>query len=158
MTPHPWMRSNSVHSIKWLNAMNDELKSIKDNDIWDLVELPKGRKLIGCKWVFKTKRDSKGNIERYKARLVAKVFTQREGIDYKETFSPVFIKDSFRIIMVLVAHFDLGYTKWMLRQPFLMVTLRKKFIWCNQIILMPKVYNISLQKKSIYSPKQASHQ
>ena len=56
---------------------------MKYNDVWDVVELLKGKKLIGCKWVFKTKQDLKGNIERYKARLVAKGFTQREGIDYK---------------------------------------------------------------------------
>ena len=66
--------------------MKDELKSMKDNDVWDLVELPEGKKPIGCKWIFKTKRDSKGNIERYKARLVAKGFTQKEGIDYKKNF------------------------------------------------------------------------
>jgi len=56
---------------------------------------------------FKTKWDSKGNIERYKARLVAKGFTQKEGNDYKETFSLVSRKDSLRVIMALVAHFDL---------------------------------------------------
>ena len=60
--------------------MNDELKSMKDNDVWNLIEFPKGKKPIGCKWVFKTKWDSKGNVERYKAHLVAKRFTQREGI------------------------------------------------------------------------------
>ncbi|RVW58917.1 Retrovirus-related Pol polyprotein from transposon TNT 1-94 [Vitis vinifera] len=71
------------------NAMKDEMSSMKCNDVWDLVELPNGAKTIGCKWVFKTKKDSLGNIERYKARLVAKAFTHKEGIDYTETFSPL---------------------------------------------------------------------
>ena len=87
--------------------MNEEIKSMKDNDVWDLVPFPEGVKPIGCKWIFKTKRDSKGDVERYKARLFAKGYTQKEGIDYKETFSPVSSKDSFRTIMALVAHFDL---------------------------------------------------
>ena len=87
--------------------MNEEMKSVHDNDVWDLVRLPEGLKPIGCKWIFKIKRDSKGNKERYKARLVAKGFTQREGIDYNETFSPVSLRDSFKVIMALVAHFDL---------------------------------------------------
>ena len=87
--------------------MKDELKSMKDNNAWYLVELPKGKKPIGYKWVFKTKRNSKGNIERYKTRLVAKGFTKREGIDYKETFFSIFMEYSFKIIMTLVAHFDL---------------------------------------------------
>ena len=64
--------------------MEDELKSMKDNDVWDLVELPKDAKPIGCKCIFKTKKDSNDNIKRYKAHLVAKGFTQKEGIDYNE--------------------------------------------------------------------------
>ena len=80
---------------------------MKDNDVWDFVPLPEGVKLIGCKWIFKTKRDSKGDVERYKARLVAKGYTQKEGIDYKETFSSVSSKDSFMTIMALMAHFNL---------------------------------------------------
>jgi hypothetical protein len=63
--------------------------------------------MVSCKWVYKTKCDSKGNIKRFKARLVAKGFTQREGFDYTETFSPVSSKDPFRIIMSLVAYYDL---------------------------------------------------
>ena len=61
------------------------MKSMEDNGVWDL-EMPKGEKLISCKWIFKMKRDLKGNVERYKARLVTKGFTQKEGIDYKELY------------------------------------------------------------------------
>ena len=77
------------------------------NKVWSLVDLPNGCRLIGCKWVFKTKCDSKGQVERYKARLVAKGYNQREAIDFKEIFSPMSTKDSLLIIMVIVAHFDL---------------------------------------------------
>ena len=69
--------------------MKDEMSSIVSNGVWDIVELPNGAKAIGCKWVFKTKKDSLGNIERYKEKLVAKGFAQKERIDYKESFSPV---------------------------------------------------------------------
>ncbi|RDX78231.1 hypothetical protein CR513_41517, partial [Mucuna pruriens] len=67
----------SSNSQKWIDAMKDELKSMQDNDVWDLVELLEGVKPIGCKWIFKTKKDSNGNIERYKARLVAKGFNSK---------------------------------------------------------------------------------
>ncbi|RDX84611.1 hypothetical protein CR513_34313, partial [Mucuna pruriens] len=77
----------SSNSKKWINAMKDGMKSMQENDIWNLIELPKGVKPIGFKWIFKTKKDSKGNIERCKTCLVAKGFTQKEDINYKEIFS-----------------------------------------------------------------------
>ena len=74
-------------SYLWFDAMKDELDSMKNNEVWDLVELLKGAKATDCKRVFKTKRGLLGNIERYKARFVAKRFTQKEGIDYTKSFS-----------------------------------------------------------------------
>ena len=94
--------------------------------------MPKGSKPIGCKWIFKTKRDSNGNDKRYKTRLVAKGFTQKEDIDYKETFSLVSTKNSFRTIMALVAHFDLELHQMDVKTGFSMVTMTKLFIWYNQ--------------------------
>jgi hypothetical protein len=99
--------------------MKDEMKPMSTNDVWDFVEIPKGAKTLGCKWVDKTKHDSKGNIKRLKARLVAKGFTQREGIDYTKTFSPVCSKNSFRIIMVLVAYYDLELHQMDVKTAFL---------------------------------------
>ena len=69
---------SSSYSIFWLDAMEDEMKSMASNDVWDLVELPYGSRLIRCKWVFKTKRDFNDQVERYKARLVAKRFSQKK--------------------------------------------------------------------------------
>ena len=65
----------SVNSHKLIETMKDEMKSMKDNDVWDLVKLLEGAKSIGCKWIYKTKQDSKDNFEKYKAYLVAKCFT-----------------------------------------------------------------------------------
>lgn len=110
---------NSKESKLWYNAMNEEMNSMNSNEVWDLVELPNGARAIGCKWVFKTKKDSLGNIERHKARLVAKGFTQKEGIDYTETFSPVSKKDSLRVILALVAHFDLELQQMDVKTAFL---------------------------------------
>ncbi|KAK0594990.1 hypothetical protein LWI29_002396 [Acer saccharum] len=67
---------------QWQDAMDSELQALTANGTWSLVPLPRGKTLIGCRWVFKIKRHSDGSVERYKARLVAKGFTQLEGIDY----------------------------------------------------------------------------
>nr|KYP66965.1 Retrovirus-related Pol polyprotein from transposon TNT 1-94 [Cajanus cajan] len=83
---------HNSNSQKWIDAMKDEIKSMRDNDVWNLVELPEGVKPIDCKWIFKINRDPKGNIERYKAHLVAKGFTQKEDIDYKKNIFSGFFK------------------------------------------------------------------
>ncbi|CAM8931703.1 unnamed protein product [Rhodiola kirilowii] len=79
---------------------------MQDNKVWELVPLPQDVKLIGSKWICRTKRDAKGNVEKYKARLVAKGFNQKEGID-------------FRIIMALSAHFDFELHQMDVKTTFL---------------------------------------
>ncbi|KAL5566704.1 hypothetical protein UlMin_029868 [Ulmus minor] len=69
---------------RWRDAMDEEIRAIEKNDTWELTSLPKGHKAIGVKWVYKTKRNAKGEIERHKARLVAKGYSQKAGIDYDE--------------------------------------------------------------------------
>nr|GEX02670.1 RNA-directed DNA polymerase, eukaryota [Tanacetum cinerariifolium] len=83
--------SNQANSTdeKWRNAMQQEIKALEKNGTWTLEELPKGKRHIDSKWVYKTKFKSNEEVERYKARLVAKGCTQREGVDYHETFAPV---------------------------------------------------------------------
>ncbi|CAM8884098.1 unnamed protein product [Rhodiola kirilowii] len=140
--------------------MEDELKSIEHNEVWELVELPEGYKQVGCKWIFKTKHDSKGNIERYKARLVAKGFAQKDGIDYNETFSLVSRKDSFRIIMALVAHYDLELHQMDVKTAFLNGNLEEE-VYMSQpegFIAQGKEHMVCKLNRSIYGLKQASRQ
>eukprot|EP00253_Pinus_taeda_P021612 PITA_21612 len=83
--------------------MNEEYRSLLANDTWDLVPLPKGQKLVRCKWVYRTKYGPDGKVDNHKARLVAKGFSQVEGIDYTETFSPVAKMNSIRLVFSLAA-------------------------------------------------------
>ncbi|KAL0445210.1 UNVERIFIED_CONTAM: Retrovirus-related Pol polyprotein from transposon RE1 [Sesamum latifolium] len=77
------------------------------NNVWELVDLPAGRKTIGNKWVLKVKRKADGSIDKFKARLVSKGYTQKEGIDYEKTFSPVVRFASVGLILAIIAHQDL---------------------------------------------------
>ncbi|KAJ0899334.1 putative RNA-directed DNA polymerase [Helianthus annuus] len=152
---------SSDQSSEWNNnAMIDELDSMNKNDVWDLVELPNGVKPGGCKWVFKTKLDPNGNVERYKARLVAKGYTQKEGIDYQETFSPVSRKDSLRIVMALIAHFDLKLHQMDVKTAFLNGDLDEDVYMKQPEGFKPEgqEHLVCKLKKSIYVLKQASCQ
>ena len=100
----------SSDRVKWLEAMKFEMDSMYTNQVWELVDAPRGIKPIGCKWIFKKKTDMDSNIVTYKARLVAKGFTQRQGIDYEETFSPVAMLKSICILLAIVAYND--YEIW----------------------------------------------
>jgi hypothetical protein len=83
--------------------MTEEYQSIIKNDVWEIVPRPKSKDVVSSKWLFKTKHAVDGSIEKYKARFVARGFSQKEGIDYEETFSPVARYTSIRIIIALAA-------------------------------------------------------
>ncbi|KAK8559182.1 hypothetical protein V6N12_042464 [Hibiscus sabdariffa] len=101
---------SSPDSEKWLEAMRSEMDSMSDNQVWTLVEPPEEIKPIGCKWVFKKKTDMDGNVQTYKGRLVTKGYRQIHGIDYDETFSPVAMFKSIRILLAIAAFHD--YEIW----------------------------------------------
>src|SRR5262249_38465515 len=90
--------------------MKSKMDSIEENQVWTLFDPPEGIKPIGCEWVFKKKTDMDGNVVTYKARLVAKGYRQRQGIDFDETFSPVAMLKSIRILLAIAAHYD--YEIW----------------------------------------------
>ncbi|KAF5788666.1 putative RNA-directed DNA polymerase [Helianthus annuus] len=74
---------------RWKEAMEKEIRALEENGIWTLENLPEGKRTIDSKWVYKVKYKPNGEVERYKARLVANGFTQQEGVDYHDTFAPV---------------------------------------------------------------------
>src|SRR6187399_3171111 len=100
----------SPDSAKWLEAMKSEMGSIYENKVWTLVDLPDDRQAIENKWIFKRKTDADGNVTVYKARLVAKGYRQVQGIDYDETFSPVAMLKSVRIMLAIATFYD--YEIW----------------------------------------------
>jgi Reverse transcriptase (RNA-dependent DNA polymerase) len=93
----------SLQADQWKLAMEDEMRSLEQNETSTLTKLPAGRQPIHNRWVFKLKLDGDGAVRRYKARLVAKGFTQRPGVDFEETFSPVVKHDSLRAVLATQA-------------------------------------------------------
>ncbi|TYK03174.1 gag/pol protein [Cucumis melo var. makuwa] len=101
---------NDVDCDQWIKSMDLEMESMYSNSVWTLVDQPSEVRPIGCKWIYKRKRDQAGKVQTFKARLVAKDYTQKEGIDYEETFSPVAMIKSISILLSITTFYD--YEIW----------------------------------------------
>nr|GEW00906.1 hypothetical protein [Tanacetum cinerariifolium] len=139
---------------KWLKEMIVEMQSMKDNKVWDLVDLPPNGKTVGSKWLFKKKTDMDGAVHTYKARLVVKGFTQNLRIDYEETFSPV---ADIRAIRILIA-ITYDYEIWQMdvKTTFLNRYLSKEKILKRYFMENSKCGSIPMQEKLKLSKSQGA--
>ena len=102
----PPMSALAERDGNWRRAMLEEMKAIEENETWQLVDPPPGCRPISLKWVYKVKRDEHGAVVKHKARLVARGFVQRKGIDFEEVFAPIARMESVRLLLALAAAKD----------------------------------------------------
>jgi hypothetical protein len=103
MDAEPSNYEEAAEKRVWKNAIGEEYQSIVKNDVWDVVPRPKDKSIVSSKWIYKMKHAVDGSIEKYKARFVTQGFSQKEGIDYEETFAPVARYTSISTILSLAA-------------------------------------------------------
>lgn len=147
----------AVKQLKWHQAMDEEIKVIEKNNTWELTDLPKGQKSIGVKWVYKTKLNADGEVDKYKARLVVKGYKQEYGIDYKEVFAPVVRLDTIRLVISVAAQNSWPIYQLDVKSAFLHGELQED-VYVEQPLGYvkqgheEKVYKL---KKALYGLKQA---
>ena len=145
-------------AAKWKEAMESEMQSMYDNLVWDLVDHIPSQKIVGHKWVFKKKTDMDGKVHTYKARLVAKGYTQTHGVDYDETFSPVAMLKSIRILIAIAAFHDYEIWQMDVKTAFLNGKLSED-VYMTQpegFVQSEHPNRVCKLQKSIYGLKQAS--
>ncbi|CAL8148575.1 unnamed protein product [Prunus armeniaca] len=122
----PTELQDALSNPKWMDAMNVEMDALNKNKTWDLVPLPRGKKAVGCRWVFTLKHKADGSINHYKARLVAKSYTQTYGVDYLETFAPVAKLNTVRVLLSLAANHDWNLLQFDVKNVFLHGDLKEE--------------------------------
>ncbi|KAK2979349.1 hypothetical protein RJ640_000686 [Escallonia rubra] len=144
---------------QWRKAMQDEFDALIKNQTWTLVPSHTSQNIIACKWLFRIKRKANGTIDRCKARLIAKGFTQRPGIDFSSTFSPVVKPTTVRIVLSLAIHHGWALHQLDINNAFLQGHLEEE-VFMRQ----PKGFehpelpsHVCRLKKAIYGLKQAPH-
>ena len=150
----------SEEKKKWLDAMKDEMKSLHDNHTFDLVKLPKGKRALDNRWIYRVKHESNTMSPRYKARLVVKGFSQRKGVDFNEIFSPVVKMSPIRTVLSLAVTLDLEVEQMDVKTVFLHGHLEEE-IYMKQpggFLVEMKEYYVCRLRKSLYGLKQAPRQ
>ncbi|WJZ96954.1 hypothetical protein VitviT2T_015594 [Vitis vinifera] len=139
----------------WQIAMKEELDALTKNHTWDLVTLPPGQSVVGCKWIYKIKTRSDGSVERYKARLVAKGFTQEYGIDYEETFAPIARISSVRALLAVAAARKWDLFQMDVKNAFLNGDLSKEVYMQPPPGLSIESNKVCHLRRALYGLKQA---
>lgn len=140
---------DAVKDDKWVSAMDEEIEAIEKNQTWDLVSLPKEKDVIGVKWVYKTKLNEKYEVQKLKARLVVKGYSQQLGIDYNETFAPVARLDTIRMILALAAQ-----NKWYVSQMDVKSAFLNSYLEEEVYVDQPPGYEILGQEDKVYKLKK----
>jgi hypothetical protein len=140
---------------KWKSSIQEELQSIYENNVWELVPKPPDAKPIGCRYIFTKKLDEHGNVARYKSRLVAKGYAQRYGVDFEETYAPVAKFKSIRTIVAIAALGKLALHQMDVKTAFLNGILKETvYMDVPEGVPNPKGYVCKL-KKTLYGLKQS---
>ena len=135
----------------------EEIRALKKNGTWEVITLPRGKKPMSCKWVFTVKSKTDGTIERYKACLVAKEFTQAYGIDYTETFAPITKLNTIRLLLSLATNLDWPLHQFDIKNAFLNGELKEEVFmtlppgFCKE----KEETRVCKLKKSLYGLKQS---
>jgi len=142
----------------WKKAIDEELDSIKRNKVWTLVDRPPGTNIVSTSWIFKIKRSPEGDIQRYKARLVARGFLQRYGVDYLETYAPVASSITIRLLLAAVPMFKWKVRGFDVKTAFLYGDLEEKVYLEQSEGFVGQEGKVLLLNKSLYGLKQAPRQ
>jgi hypothetical protein len=146
----PTYFNESIQKKEWADAMTEEYQSIIKNDVWEIVPRPKRKDVVSSKWLLKIKHVVDGSIEKYKARFVARVFSQKEGIDYEETYAHVDRCTSIRTIIALAAKM-----KWKLHQMDVKTTFLNGVIEEEVYIEQPQGFEVEDKKNHVWKLKKA---
>ncbi|KAM1431045.1 hypothetical protein ACFX2I_047043 [Malus domestica] len=149
--------SEVVKDDVWKKARTEEILMIEKNSTWQLVDRPSSKPVVGVKWVYKTKLNLDSSIQKHKARLVAKCYTQKPGIDFNETFAPVARLDTIRTLIALAA--QKGWKLWQLdfKSAFLNGVLDEE-VYVDQpdgFVIKGAEDKVSKLRKALYGLKQA---
>ena len=145
----------SSQSEEWLNAMRSEVDSLTKHGCWKLVKLPDGASVVKGRWVFAIKRDAEGALVRYKARWVARGFTQQRGVDYDDTYASVTKPSTVKVLLSLVAHYGLQCKQYDIMTAFLHALMGKWTVYVEQPHGFQEGDSVCLLLRALYGLKQS---
>ena len=145
----PTSVQEALKDENWVQAMNEEMSALEKNGTWEIVERLGDKRPVGCRWIYTVKYPFDGTLDRYKARLIAKGYTQTYGIDYEETFSPVAKMNTMRILLSLAAHFGWELHQFDVKNAFLHGDLEEEIY-----MEIPPGYEVTGEKNKVCRPKR----